>query len=150
MNFFEQIFSNRIFWNCVVCWAAAQLFKFLIDGLLNHHLDWRRFFGMGGMPSSHSALVTGLMLMCGIQMGFDSAAFAISATLAMIVIYDALGVRRETGKQGQAINLILRELIVDGKPLTDEKLKELVGHTPVEVIGGVITGMLITGIMVLV
>ena len=92
------------------------------------------------MPSSHSAFVLALTVSLGLQYGFDHPAFTVSFALMAIVIYDAMGVRYETGKQGQIINKILEELFVEGKPLTDEKLKELVGHSPLEVLGGLIVG----------
>ena len=103
--------------------------------------------GMGGMPSSHTAFVFSLCLMMGIQQGFQSPAFAISFALAAVVIYDAMGVRRETGKQGALLNRIVREVLIEGKRITEDELKELVGHTPLEVLGGLILAVIMVIVM---
>lgn len=99
------------------------------------------------MPSSHSAFVFSLMLMPGAQEGFGSTYFALAFCLSAIVIYDAMGVRAETGKQGAVLNGVLRELLLEGKPITEDKLKELVGHTPLEVFGGILVGFIMVLIM---
>ena len=96
-----------------------------------------------GMPSSHTAFTLALALSVGLTDGFNTTAFAIAFALMGVVVYDAMGVRYETGKQGAVINQILNELFVEGKPLTDERLKELVGHSPIEVLGGALTGIII-------
>ena len=110
-------------------------------------MDWRRCLGMGGMPSSHSAFVFSLALMTGLTAGFDTVAFAVAFGLMAVVIYDAMGVRAETGKQGAVLNRLLHEIVIEGKPITEEKLKELVGHTPLEVLGGVLVGLAMVLIM---
>ena len=110
-------------------------------------LDWRRAFGMGGMPSSHSAFVFSLALMTGLREGFGSTYFALAFALMAVVIYDAMGVRAETGRQGAVLNRILRELLIEGQPITEARLKELVGHTPLEVCGGVLLGLIMVLIM---
>ena len=138
---FMDVFRNRPLMCAFAAWAAAQLIKFCIYWALEKKIDWRRAWGSGGMPSSHSAATLALAVGMGIENGFDSPVFAIALVLMTIVIYDAMGVRYETGKQGQIINKILEELFLEGKPLTDEKLKELVGHTPFEVIGGLLVGV---------
>jgi acid phosphatase family membrane protein YuiD len=101
------------------------------------------------MPSSHSALVVALTAMVGARMGFDTAEFAISFALSIIVMYDAAGVRRETGTQAVVINKILHDMLVDGKHITEEELKELVGHTPLEVFAGALLGLIITGLFLI-
>ncbi len=95
------------------------------------------------MPSSHSAFVFSLMLAIGIHEGVGSTSFALAFALAAVVIYDAMGVRRETGRQGAVLNQILTEVMVEGKPITEKQLKELVGHSPLEVLGGLIVGFLV-------
>ena len=95
------------------------------------------------MPSSHTAFTLALAVSIGLSEGFQTPAFAIAFALMGVVIYDAMGVRYETGKQGAVLNQILNELFVQGKPLTDERLKELVGHSPVEVLGGALTGIIV-------
>ena len=135
-----QLFQNRPL-GCAACaWFLAQLIKALLYWALEKKFDWRRIWGSGGMPSSHSAFVLALTVSLGLQYGFDHPAFTVAFALMVIVIYDAMGVRYETGKQGQIINKSLEELFVEGKPRTDEKLKELVGHSPLEVLGGLIVG----------
>ena len=144
MHNIMEIFSNGILICAVASWFAAQVLKVPIYWLIERKLDWRRVFESGGMPSSHSAFVVSLALMVGLNDGFATTAFAITFTLAAIVMYDAAGVRRETGTQATVLNQILKELLVDGKPITEETLKELVGHTPVEVLAGAILGVLMT------
>lgn len=140
----EALFTNKPLLCAVFGWLVAQLLKFLIAWLLDKKLDWRRCFGMGGMPSAHSSFVFSLTLATGLVEGFGSTHFAIAFALMVVVIYDAMGVRMETGRQGKVINQILRELFVEGQPLTDKKLKELVGHSPLEVLGGIIVGAAVT------
>lgn len=144
MQFFVDLWSNGPLRCGVFSWAAAQLIKVLINLWLNKKLDWRRCFGMGGMPSSHTALVISLVISIAFQEGVHSSMFAIALTLAAVVIYDALGVRRETGRQSEVLNQIITEMLVEGKPITEKQLKELVGHTPLEVLGGLIVGVTVT------
>ena len=125
-----------------MAWFAAQALKIPTYWLVEKKLDWSRFFGSGGMPSSHTAFVVSLAIMVGATEGFDTALFAATATLACIVMYDATGVRRETGKQAEVLNEIICNVFIDGKPITDEEFKELVGHTKVEVAGGFVVGVL--------
>ena len=137
-----QLMHNRPL-GCAACaWFLAQVIKALLYWAIEKKFDWKRIWGSGGMPSSHSAFVLAMTVAAGLENGFDSAVFTVSFGLMAIVIYDAMGMRYETGKQGQIINKILAELFVEGKPLTDEKLKELVGHSPLEVLGGLIVGTL--------
>lgn len=136
------ILQNRALWCAVAAWFVAQALKIPTYWLVEKELDWRRFFGSGGMPSSHSAFVTALAIMVGASEGFDTAAFAIAVVLGAIVMYDASGVRHETGVQGQVLNEILQKVFVDGEPITDVELKELVGHTKLEVAGGFLVGLL--------
>ena len=144
MQFFADLWSNGPLKCAVLSWAVAQLIKVLITLWLDKKLDWRRCFGMGGMPSSHTAFVVSLMMAIAFQEGVSSTAFAISAALAAIVIYDAMGVRRETGRQGEVLNQIITQMLVEGKPIDEKQLKELVGHTPLEVLGGLIVAAAIT------
>ncbi len=143
MEFFQALGSNRILACAAASWAVAQAIKVLLSILMDHRLDWKRAFGMGGMPSSHTALVVSLMAMTGIVEGVQSTAFALAFALMGVVIYDALGVRAETGKQGAVLNSILREVLIEGKPITEERFKELVGHTPLEVLGGIIVAVIV-------
>lgn len=142
MHQLSEIFLNRILVCALTAWFVAQAMKIPTYWLVEKRLDWKRFFGSGGMPSSHTAFVVALTIMVGSCEGFSTAVFAVSFTLAAIVMYDATGVRRETGTQAQVINEILRQVFIDGKPISDDDLKELVGHTPLEVAGGAIIGVL--------
>ena len=143
----SDILSNRVLLCAAFSWLVAQGVKVLLTLWMEKRLDWRRCFGMGGMPSAHSAFVFSLALMTGLKEGFGTTAFAIAFALMVIVIYDAMGVRAETGKQGAVLNRILREVLVEGQPITEQKLKELVGHTPLEVCGGVVVGIIMVLIM---
>lgn len=100
------------------------------------------------MPSSHTAIVVSLALLIGATEGFATPLFALSVALMAIVMYDAAGVRRETGKQGAMINEILEKVLIDGKPISDDEFKELVGHTPFEVAGGAIVGILVAVVFI--
>ena len=135
------IFANRTVLCCLTAWFVAQALKIPTYLWLEKKLDWMRFFGSGGMPSSHTAFVVSLTIMIGAQQGFATPLFAVVAAFATIVMYDATGVRRETGRQAEVLNEILRSVFVDGKPISDDDLKELVGHTKVEVAGGFLVGV---------
>lgn len=141
MHSLVGIFSNRTLLCCLTAWFVAQALKIPTYLWVEKKLDWMRFFGSGGMPSSHTAFVVSLTIMIGAQVGFDSALFAAVAAFSTIVMYDATGVRRETGRQAEVLNEILRSVFVDGKPISDDDLKELVGHTKVEVAGGFLVGV---------
>ena len=149
MHDIAGILQNRVLWCAVAAWFMAQALKIPTYWLVEKKLDLSRFFGSGGMPSSHTAFVTSLAIMVGATLGFDSACFAIAVILAAIVMYDASGVRHETGVQGQVLNEIVRKVFVDGQPITDVELKELVGHTKVEVAGGFVVGVLTALIFIL-
>lgn len=142
MHDIAGLFQNRALWCAVTAWFIAQALKIPTYWLVEKKLDLRRFFGSGGMPSSHTAFVVSLAIMVGVVSGFDTTVFAVAAVMASIVMYDASGVRRETGVQGKVLNEILRKVFVDGQPITDVELKELVGHTKLEVAGGFIVGVL--------
>ena len=148
LQFFADLWANVPLKCAAVSWCVAQGIKVLISLWLDKKLDWRRCFGMGGMPSSHSAFVFSLMLSIAVKETVASTQFALAFALAAVVIYDAMGVRRETGKQGEVLNQILSQVLVEGKPITEKQLVGLVGHTPLEVIGGVIVGSLVTLIFI--
>ena len=147
MEVIAQIGQNKPLMCALLSWLAAQVIKTVIHLLVERKLEWDRLVGMGGMPSSHTAFVFSLCLMMGIQQGFQSPAFAISFALAAVVIYDAMGVRRETGKQGALLNRIVREVLIEGKRITEDELKELVGHTPLEVRGGLVLAVIMVIVM---
>lgn len=141
MNF-KQILDSPMLWTAIIAWFLAQALKIPIEYILYRRWDWARFFGAGGMPSSHSALVTSAAAAAGLYQGFDSTIFALAVVIAMVVVYDASGVRRQAGIQAQRINVLVAELL-KGHPLSQEQLREVIGHTPLETVGGVLLGLLV-------
>ena len=140
MHSIAGILNNHVVLCSLLAWFIAQILKIPLYYRVEHVWNWKRFVGSGGMPSSHSAMVTALCVIVGVLHGFDTASFGISLVLATIVMYDAMGVRREAGTQATVINQILKDVLINGKRISDEELKELVGHTPFEVLGGAIVG----------
>ncbi len=144
MNFFQELLSNQLLITAVVSWIAAQIIKTAIDFALNRSFSPERMIGSGGMPSSHSATVSALAAAAALRFGFGSFQFAICFILAAVVMYDATGVRRETGKQARLLNMILEEDIFKlSEHEFQEKLKEFVGHTPLQVFVGMILGIIV-------
>ena len=143
------MFYNRILLIALIAWAAAQTAKVIIYWIINKKFVLERFFGDGGMPSSHSAVVAALATTTGLQCGWNSSLFAIAAILAIIVMHDATGVRQETGKQAKVINDIVKTLEARGRgELTPaETLKEFVGHTGPQVLVGALGGIAVAVIM---
>lgn len=137
MIYIQQFFNNKIIFISVVSWAAAQIIKMIIDLSASGKIDWELMVASGGMPSSHSSFVSSLATAIGLEMGFDSASFAISFVLAIVVMYDAAGVRRAAGSHAAIINKLMESLNIK----IDEKLKELLGHTPIQVGAGAILGI---------
>ena len=139
MHSVAGIINNPVLIVTLICYGLAQLLKVPVHFLLEKEWDWHQIRAAGGMPSSHTALVVSVTLMIGVTQGFDTALFALSAAIACIVMYDATGVRYETGKQAVIINQILHNVLVNGKPISDAELKEVVGHKPIEVfVGGLL------------
>lgn len=135
----NQVFSNKVLNISILAWIIAQLLKVVFVYIRNKKFDFTRLVGSGGMPSSHSAFVVALTLSVGKYGGFDSALFAVSTAFALVVMYDAAGVRRAAGRQAKILNTIIHDMHNNGR-FPEEKLKELIGHTPVEVIAGAIVG----------
>jgi len=126
----------------LTAWFAAQTLKTATSFWRHGRLRAERLVGAGGMPSSHTALVVGLAAAVAWQDGLDSPLFAVAAVLAGIVMYDAAGVRRAAGKQAKVLNKLVRELRVE-HTVKDARLKELLGHTPVEVLAGAALGVFV-------
>ena len=137
-----ELFLNKTLLCAAFAWFVSQVIKGLISGFRFHEWSKEAFLGSGGMPSSHTAAVVALSMMIGFTEGFASSYFAISAIFAVIVMYDAAGVRREAGKQGKIIKELLNISGPDGQQLIPEELKEKIGHTPLEVIIGAVMGIL--------
>ena len=144
MDFFTQLLENKPLMAALLGWISAQVGKTILYALLNKEIRLERMVGSGGMPSSHAATVCALASSCARFYGGGSAEFALALVLAMVVLYDARGVRLETGKQAQTINDIVDflEKLTD-QNLPNPELKELVGHTPFQVFIGAIMGIVI-------
>lgn len=141
MDWLFELISNPLLITGLSSWFVAQVLKLLIYAALNKKLEWERLFGDGGMPSGHSATVTSVAVYSALYYGPGSFEFAVCALLAIIVCHDAMGVRLETGKQAMVINRLIQafeELTKEDIP--EEKLKEFVGHTPVQVLAGIAIG----------
>lgn len=135
-----------ILWTSVAAAFVAQVLKVLINLYRDRRLNFRYLVGAGGMPSSHSALVVSLATGIGLVYGTDSAAFPISVVLAMVVMYDAAGVRQAAGKQARVLNKILADWEQSHSwSVSEERLKELLGHTPRQVLAGAVLGVLMAG-----
>ena len=146
MQFLQDLFDNTIFLSAACGWLIAQILKTMIHMAFTKKFVAERLVGSGGMPSSHSATVCAFATATALNYGGDSFEFAIALILSIIVMYDAIGVRRETGIQAKVLNDIM-EIFADmgrSELTADEKLKEFVGHTPVQVLAGAILGILVS------
>ncbi|MBO5945426.1 MAG: divergent PAP2 family protein [Clostridia bacterium] len=152
-QFFEELFANRILWCAVIAWGSAQLIKIIIALIMEKKFRPDRIFGDGGMPSGHSATVMTLGILVGWTLGFDSPWFAMATMFAVIVMNDAAGVRQEAGKHaamlkviGDAFNAMFTE---KDEQVRTEKIKLLVGHTPLQVLFGAILGVIVSVVCIL-
>ena len=144
MRYLAEIGQNSILWTSVLAWFVAQVLKVILVFISHRKLDFSRFVGSGGMPSSHSSFSVSLALSTGFVCGFSSVEFAICVCFSLIVMYDAAGIRRSAGEQAKILNKIVEEWERGDFSHTETKLKELLGHTPVEVFAGAILGALIS------
>ena len=150
MDFFGDLVNNRIFMESVSGWLVAQILKTIIHMWFNRKFVAERLVGSGGMPSSHSATVCALAAAAGMEYGGGSFQFAMAAVFAIVVMYDAIGVRRETGIQARV--LTARKALITkmrNELSVEDKLKEFVGHTPLQVLMGALLGILIAVLMYL-
>lgn len=145
MGTWQALLANKLLCSSLLAWFYAQLLKLLIEAWRSKKLELRLLWSSGGMPSSHSATVCALATASARIYGLSSFEFAMSAVFALVVMYDASGVRLETGKQAKLLNLILESDLSEWPSLADfdETLKELVGHTPLQVMAGAILGFLV-------
>ena len=140
------IFQNPVLIACIVASLMAQILKLPLEFLRTKKWDWSLMFGTGGMPSSHSAVVTAAAAGVGHYAGFDTPLFGLAFAVASVVIYDATNIRRQAGFHAQQINRIIQELL-EGKlkrPEDFSELREVLGHSPAEALGGVILGILVS------
>ena len=143
MDWLWDLITNPFLIASVSSWLVAQVVKVIIHWIIYKKLDLERLYGDGGMPSGHSATVSSLMVMCALVCGTGSSTFALSAVLALIVCHDAMGVRLETGKQAVIINELMKAFSdLAENELPEVKLKEFVGHTPIQVIAGILIGVI--------
>ena len=126
----------------LIAWLLAQIIKLPLDYLWTRKWNWALLITTGGMPSSHSSLVTGTVFAIGLYNGFDSPLFALGVAITMIVTYDAAGVRRQAGIHAQRINVLFDELL-RGHIFSEKDLREVLGHTPLEVAGGILLGIIV-------
>lgn len=138
----QQLIHNQILMATLTAWVLAQFIKLLLTLIFKRKLDLVRLFGAGGMPSAHSASVTCAAIMAGLLNGFDSPIFGIATVIALVVMYDAAGVRRAAGKQAKLLNELIENYYAEHY-INEKKLKELLGHTPIEVLAGSILGFAI-------
>ena len=149
MVFFKLFWSNRIFRVAVLSWFMAQTIKVFHTLITKKRFDFTRFIDSGGMPSSHASFVMGLTTAIGLTHGWDSTYFTISLCVSLVIMYDAAGVRRAVGKQAIILNKMLEDMQHKRKKImTEQRLKELIGHTPVEVFAGAILGIIIANLMI--
>ena len=138
-----DFWKENVIVTCLLSWFTAQFIKVILTLIKDRKIDFRRFVGAGGFPSSHAALVTSLATSIGLIDGFSGTEFAITVVLALVVMYDAAGVRRAAGQQARILNKIVEEWEKSDLASKDKRLKELLGHTPKEVIAGAILGIII-------
>ena len=148
MQVIRELLSNRVLLSGLIGWGAAQVLKTIIYALMHRTLDLTRIFGDGGMPSGHSATVSSLATAAALVYGLGSFEFAMAFIFAIVVCKDAMGVRLETGRQAVIINDIVEAFnSLASEKLPEAKLKEFVGHTPLQVIAGILLGVANTFIM---
>ena len=132
--------SIEIIMSAISANFIAQLYKFIAFIIINKQLNFKRLFQTGGMPSSHSSFMMAMTISTGLIEGFNSTEFAIALTIALVVMYDAAGLRRAVGKQASVINQIVAEIFSEHPHLSSQRFRELLGHTPIEVFVGAILG----------
>ena len=142
MDIFFDFIGNRVIQAAVIAWATAQAIKVVLTLLISRRFDSSRVLGSGGMPSSHSSMVCAMLTVIGFHEGVSSSMFALALCFAGVVMYDAAGVRRSTGRNAAVINRLIEDLSKDGFNFSEERLKELVGHTPIQVFAGALLGIL--------
>jgi hypothetical protein len=140
------MFDNRVLISALVAWGTAQVMKVPLEYLRTRRWMWAMLLTTGGMPSSHSALIVGVTNAIGLYIGYDSPLFALGVAITMIVTYDAAGIRRQAGMHAERINVLFEELL-KGHMWDEKELREVLGHTPLEVTGGILWGIVVTTIL---
>ena len=142
MNLFESFWANHVLVGALAAWLMAQGLKPPLEYLRTRKWRWSSLLSAGGMPSSHSALIVSAGLGIGLHVGFETPLFALAVAITMIVIYDAAGVRRQAGMHAERINVLFDELL-RGHLWGEHELREVLGHSPLEVTGGILLGLLV-------
>lgn len=137
-----QISQNKVFITTLYAWIIAQAIKVIIGVIREKKFDFRWLIGTGGMPSSHAAGASCLATALGLEYGFESPYFALAASFAIVVMFDAQGVRRATGRQARILNQVMDDIYWRGRT-SEGRLRELIGHTPIEVLAGSLVGIII-------
>jgi len=140
------LFQNHVLITMLTAWLLAQIIKIPLDFMYTRRWNWALLLSVGGMPSSHSSLLTSATMSTGLYYGFDNPLFALGVAITMVVTYDAAGVRRQAGIHAQRINVLFEE-VLRGHPVDQKALREVLGHTPLEVTGGVLFGIFVAVIM---
>lgn len=138
----HDLLTNRVLVTAMVAWLIGQFIKLPFYYLLHRKWNWGVIFSPGGFPSSHSSLITATTLSIGLFHGFNNPVFGLGVAVSMIVVYDATGVRRQAGQQAKVINQLVNQIFA-GQSIPQKQLREVLGHTPVEAIAGIILGILI-------
>lgn len=136
------LFQNKALIAGLAAWLLAQIIKLPLNYFYTRKWNWALLLTTGGMPSSHSSLMTATVFAIGLYYGFDNPVFALGVAITMIVTYDAGGVRRQAGIHAQRINVLFGELL-NGHPISERDLREVLGHTPLEVLGGILLGLVV-------
>ena len=143
MGVILEILGNRVIQAAALAWAVAQALKVMLTLAISRRFDKSRVLGSGGMPSSHSAMACAMLMTIGFREGFSSSIFALAFCFSGVVMYDAAGVRRSTGRNAAVINQLMDMLSGNGYTFDEKRLKELVGHTPIQVMAGALLGIFI-------
>ncbi len=143
MQYVYEFFGNKVLITALLGWLVAQVLKVIIVRITEKRFDLRRIVGSGGMPSSHSSFVTALSTAVAFEAGLGSPMFAVCFVLSFVVMYDASGVRRETGRQAEILNDIIENFGKDHPDKFSKRLKELIGHSPLEVAVGALLGVVL-------
>ncbi len=136
------LLENKVLIAVLLGWLIAQILKIPTEYLRSRRWLWAMFFAPGGMPSSHTALMVSGTLAVGLYHGFDNPIFGMAVAITMIIAHDAAGVRRQAGMHAERINVLFEELL-KGHMWDENELKEVIGHTPLEVVGGIILGLIV-------
>ena len=143
---FQQLGQNHILWVTIIAWILAQSIKVCLGVIRQRKFDFRWFVGPGGVPSSHAAGACALATSIGLKYGFDTVSFALAVAFAIVVMFDAQNVRRAAGKQAQILNKMMEDIYWQGR-INEAQLRELLGHTPIEVFLGMVLGISIALIL---